>query len=123
MTGPAYDPHADDPTETPRRRGGRAPRNGANVAEQRAADAEAAREEARRRADLAALLVQPAFRRFAWRLLDRTGLHAVPKVLNAEKYWLEGAREIGVELMHEMMDVNPTALFTILSVGLHEEQD
>jgi hypothetical protein len=118
------DPHVDPVTApaVPARRGGRgAPENIASTAQAQANAKSEKKRLAQRRLDLRALIGQPAFQRFALRMIDECGVFRAPRVFSAEKQVLEGRREVGLQLWQEIEEIDPEALVRMMRASLTQE--
>jgi hypothetical protein len=58
-------------------------------------------------ADFAELMALPAGRRFMWRVLDKCGVYRSSFRTSSEMGFLEGQRNIGLMLLHELHETCP----------------
>lgn len=64
--------------------------------------------------DFQGLMDDPRFRRFAWRLLEKTGVFRSSFTGNSETFFREGARNVGLWLMDDLHTHTPDAYVLML---------
>jgi hypothetical protein len=57
--------------------------------------------------DVSDVLMSPHGRRFVWRYLEKCGVYRSSYTGNSQTFFLEGERNIGLQLMTDIMDANP----------------
>lgn len=67
-----------------------------------------------RKNDLRWMLSDPRGRRIAWRLLEVSGVFRISFTGNSETFFREGCRNVGLQFLHEILEVDPRILSTMI---------
>lgn len=70
------------------------------------------------REDTRWVMSTPGGRRFLARLLERTGINRTSFTGNANTYFNEGSRNVGLFLQSELVDTSPSLYLTMLSESM-----
>lgn len=105
----------------PVRRGGRVD---AGLLKQEAEAREKA-ENARKQhlADVRSLSRLPEFQRYVKHWMAETGAFGIVKIFTAESYWIQGRREVGMQMWNELAEADPRAMVQFLDVTTDTPQE
>lgn len=73
--------------------------------------------------DLRSVLGSPAGRRLLWRLLGECHVFESIWRASAEIHFLEGKRNVGLFLLHEIHEARPEALLQMMQEAQHDSED
>lgn len=71
--------------------------------------------------DVRELMHLPAFHRYLRKWLEESGAFAVAKVFTAEGYWINGRRELGVQMWNQACTASPEKVLTLLDLTARPE--
>lgn len=72
--------------------------------------------------DVRDILATPCGRRFIWRYLSICGVFKLSFTGNSETFFNEGQRNVGLRLMTDVMDADPTAYVLMQKEAKEEEE-
>jgi len=82
-------------------------KNVADKEQVKAAESKELRKREQELKDLSDVLQTPYGRRFVWRYLEKCGVYRSSYTGNSETFFREGERNIGLQLVTDIMDANP----------------
>jgi len=82
-------------------------KNAADKEQVKAAGSKEKRRREKELSDIRELLRTPGGRRFMWRYLDRCGVYRSSFTGNSQTFFLEGERNIGLQMITDIMDADP----------------